>query len=326
MSLKVIKAGIADSFQDEGRFGYQHLGINPNGAMDLNAMRIANALVGNKWNETLVELNFPAASFRFQRAGIIALSGADFSARLNRIGVPLNRPVWVPEGSELRFNRAIRGSLCYLALHGGFQLRPWLGSASTNVKANVGGFEGRFFRNGDVIEFKSYLQQPREAGVLPWSANVSEFYANENVIRCLTGHEWDGLIKKSKTDFQTGKFMLSPQSDRMGYRMKGVALKQKRKQELLSTAVTFGTVQLLPSGEIIILMADHQTTGGYPRIAHVISADRSRLAQFRPNDSTSFQIVSLEEAEEFAIEQSRSLKQLEGACKQRLHEFLHPDK
>jgi antagonist of KipI len=321
MSLEVIKAGIADSVQDNGRYGYQHLGINPTGAMDLNAMHIANALVGNELNEAGIELKFPASTLLFHKSTIIALSGADFKARLNGQSIPINQPVLIPKNSELKFSGINRGSFCYLAIHGGLQIARWLESRSTNLKAKWGGVEGRFLKKGDVLKYNPL--DIREIKVLPWQVNVAEFYLKDHVIRCLPGNEFSWLIKKSQATFLKTPFTISPQSDRMGYRLKGRALRQSKKQELLSTAVTFGTIQLLPQGEIIILMADHQTTGGYPRIGHVISADRSKLVQCNANDKISFQWVRLEDAELFALAQHKSLKQLQRSCMYKLKQFLN---
>jgi antagonist of KipI len=324
MGLEVIKAGIADSIQDDGRYGYQHLGVNPNGSMDVKAMQIANALVGNTLNEAVIELRFPASSFHFHKTAFIALSGANFLAILNGIKIPTHQAILVPAGSDLKFSKLISGSYGYLAIRGGFQLKSWLGSKSTNVKANVGGVAGSFLRKGDKIELKTHPHEVHVIQVLPWRANVSIFYSEKKNIRSLVGHELDWLTKKSQADFLKEKFTINPQSDRMGYRLKGVPLKQSKKQELLSTAVTFGTVQLLPNGELILLMADHQTTGGYPRIAHVISADRSALVQCRHNDKITFQWVSREEAEELAVEQANYIKQLQLGCRYKLVEFFKP--
>src|SRR5688572_19363163 len=154
MSMEVIKAGIADTFQDAGRYGRQHLGINPNGAMDLVAMNVTNALVGNELNEAVLELCFPPSVLHFKKPALIALSGANFNAELNGQPVPINQSIAVPASSELKFTRVEKGVFCYLAIHGGFLLSPWLDSISTNMKAQVGGWKGRSLQKGDAIEFK----------------------------------------------------------------------------------------------------------------------------------------------------------------------------
>lgn len=325
MSIEVIKAGMADSIQDGGRFGFQHLGINPNGVMDLNAMKVANAVVGNELHEAVIEMSFPASTFRFNKPALIALSGADFSAKLNGNSIPLHQPVRVASGSELKFTKVIHGVWCYLAVRGGFELNDWLGSKSTHVKARIGGVDGRLLKKGDELLFKRKMNKA-ETKIFPWRANVSEFYRpwsdqKQTTIRCIEGNEFDWLPKKSKQDFLKKEFTISSQSDRMGYRLTGAPLKQTKKQELLSTAVSFGTLQLLPNGEPIVLMADHQTTGGYPRMAHVIGTDRSRLAQCRPNERISFSFVSVQEAEDLLFMQERSLRQLQEACIFKLREI-----
>ncbi|MBX2968569.1 MAG: biotin-dependent carboxyltransferase family protein [Cyclobacteriaceae bacterium] len=329
MSIEVIKAGMGDSVQDQGRFGVQHLGINPNGVMDQNAMMIANALVGNELKDAVLEMSFPAPTFCFTRPALIALSGADFTAKLNGKSIPLNQPVRVASGSELKFTKVVDGVWCYLAVRGGFEIHDWLGSKSTNTKANVGGLDGRFLKKGDRLDLKVSMEVA-ETKVFPWRANVSEFYtprssSTQTMIRCIQGNEFDWLTKKSKQDFLKKEFTISRQSDRMGYRLAGTSLKQSQKQELLSTAVSFGTIQVLPNGEPIALMADHQTTGGYPRIAHVIGADRSRLVQGRPNERISFSFVSIQEAEDLLMIQERSLRQLQKACKFKLQEIDYDD-
>jgi antagonist of KipI len=325
MSIEVIKAGIADSIQDEGRFGFQHLGINPNGAMDLCAMKVANALVGNALNEAVVEMGFPASTFRFDKPALVALTGADFTPKLNGRNIPINQPVLVASGSELKFTKVKHSAWCYLAVHGGFGLTEWLGSYSTNKKANVGGVEGRFLKKGDRLSFRRQINNSA-IKVFPWRANVTEFYEgsvpSQTNVRCIEGNEFDWLTKKSQKDFLKRSFIISRQSDRMGYRLEGTALKQSKKQELLSTAVSFGTIQVLPNGELIALMADHQTTGGYPRVAQVIAADRSRLVQCSPAEKISFSFVDIEEAEDLLLKQEQSLSRLQYACKLMLKEYL----
>jgi antagonist of KipI len=328
MSIEVIKAGMADSIQDGGRFGVQHLGINPNGAMDLNAMKIANALVGNNLNVAVIEMSFPASTLRFSRPALIALSGADFTAKLNGQHITLNQPVRVAPGSELKFTKVLDGVWCYLALRGGFEIHDWLGSKSTNAKANVGGFEGRYLKKGDELCFNLSIEKA-ETKIFPWRANVSDYFWSvrtqtklvKPMIRCIQGNEFDWLTKKSQQDFLKRDFTISRQSDRMGYRLIGTPLKQTKNQELLSAGVSFGTLQLLPNGELIALMADHQTTGGYPRMAHVIGVDRSRLVQCKPNEKISFSFVSIQEAEDLLLIQERSLRQLQEACKFEIREI-----
>jgi antagonist of KipI len=271
-----------------------------------------------------LEMSFPATVIRFHAPALIAISGADFSPKLNGRNIPVHRPVLVAADSELKFTKHVKGAWCYLTVQGGFKLSEWLGSNSTNTKANVGGLEGRFLRKGDKLTFRKQTIGA-ETKIFPWWADVTEFYESRPVktqsVMCTQGNEFDWLTKKSQKDFLKHNFIVSRQSDRMGYRLVGPALKQAKKQELLSTGVSFGTIQLLPNGELIALMADHQTTGGYPRIAHVISADRSRLAQCRPKDDIYFSFVDQQTAEDWLINQEQSLRQLQLSCNFKLREI-----
>jgi antagonist of KipI len=322
MSVEVIKAGLADTFQDQGRFGYQHLGINPNGAMDLTAMHVANALAGNDFNEAVLELCFPASVLHFKKPALIALSGANFGAELNGKQVPINQSIAVATGSELKFTKAEKGVFCYLAINGGFRLMPWLNSYSTNVKAKAGGLNGRSLQKGDVIEFRKSISAIQETKIFPWRANVFDFYSDPSSIQFVRGPEFDWLDESSQEKLMEEPFLITSLRDRMGYRLKGNKLNWKA-QELVSTAVTFGTVQLLPDGQLIILMADHQTTGGYPRIAQVIAADRSKLVQTSVGDEIFFRDVGLLGAEDLLIMQRKILKQIQVTCQVRLKDFLN---
>jgi len=321
MSLEVVKAGIADTFQDAGRYGHQHLGINPNGAMDQIAMNVANSLVGNELNEAVLELCFPASALLFKKPALIALSGANFNAELNGKPVSINQSISVSAGSELKFTKTEKGVFCYLAVHGGFSLISWLGSNSTNVKAQVGGWKGRSLQKADAIEFKKNISID-DVKIFPWRANVFDFYSDAKSIQFLRGQEFDWLDEASQEKLMEESFTMTSLRDRMGYRLKGKELRRKN-GELISTAATFGTVQLLPDGQIIILMADHQTTGGYPRVAQVIAADRSKLVQTCVGDEIFFREISLQEAEDLLLLQHKILKQIQVTCTVRLKEFFN---
>ncbi len=321
MDIEIIKAGASDTFQDQGRFGFQHLGINPSGAMDLVSMKLANFLVGNDDNEATIEFCFPASSLRFHTPAIIALSGADFGATIDGIEIPINQVVCIPAQSILVFKKNKQGAYCYLACRGGFKLQDWLGSASTNTKAIAGGYNGRSLRKGDFISIAKQDLRIEKLVVLNWRANVSDFYNNSQTIQCTIGNEFGELTKKSQSDFQRRKLKITHQRDRMGYLLSAHSLQRKSKNELLSTGVNFGTIQLLPSGQLICLMADHQTTGGYPRVAHVLSSCRTKLVQMKVNQEFSFELVSLKDAEQTFIRQEVNLSKLKIACHYAINQF-----
>lgn len=288
MSLKIIKAGIFDTIQDLGKYGYQHLGINPGGAMDKFSASLANALLGKELNSPVIEMHFPAPQILFQDDCIICLAGADFSPAINGNKIPIHQPVAVKRNSVLLFERLKTGARCYVAFLNELAIKKWLNSYSTNTKAEAGGYKGRRLIKDDVLNFSSITMQPLHEDfiLLPWSYHHSVTPSNN--IEFIPGHEWNWLTTKSQTDFLNNSFVITPSSDRMGYRLHGNALEQKHHEQLVSSAVNFGTVQLLPGGQLIVLMADHQTTGGYPRIAHITSTHLSKLAQMKPNEEIKF--------------------------------------
>jgi antagonist of KipI len=325
MSVQIIKAGIMDTIQDGGRCGYQHLGINPSGAMDRFAMQAANLLVGNDPAEAVVELHFPASIFLFGYPALIAIGGANFSASINGDPVPHLHPLWVNKNDVLQFQKPVEGARACLAIAGGLNIEPWLGSSSTNLKAGCGGYAGRHLQKGDELMFRqSFPPTPgqSEFKILPWKADTT--WGDEiQEVAVLPGNEWDRLSTESKENFAMTSFVITQQSDRMGYRLNNIPLPVMTHEELVSAAVSFGTVQLLPDGKLIILMADHQTTGGYPRLAHVISAHHSKLAQLKAGNKIRFRFTDQVTAERLYIKQQQHLLQLQNACTFRLEQYFN---
>lgn len=326
MSLKIIKAGILDTIQDGGRYGFQHLGINPGGAMDRFASQVVNMLVGNDIVEPVIETHFPSSIFLFEQEAMIAVGGADFSATINGDNIPPWQPVIIAKNSILQFEKWKSGARCYLAVKEKLNIPKWLNSYSTNLKAGSGGFNGRSLQKGDEIffkeknEYKCYLKN-EDFVILHWKADVVWKEAPIERIAVVAGNEWCVLTEESKENFLQESFVIGSLADRMGYRLQR-KLKAKENGELVSSAVSFGTIQLLPGGEPIVLMADHQTTGGYPRIAHVASAHLPLLAQKRIGDKIYFRLTDQEHAEELLFLQQQHLLQLQNACKFRLEEFF----
>ena len=329
--MRIIKAGVLDTVQDMGRYGHQHLGVNPGGAMDRFAACIANILVGNAMDDAVIELHFPASAVLFEKESIIAITGADFVPSVNGELIPLLHPVVVNKNSVLHFQKAEKGTRCYLAIAGGLEITKWLNSYSTNLKAAAGGYNGRAFIKNDVVNFKkefSLLSDLHEKDfiVLPWKANDKYEQAvspePDESIHVITGHEWDILEDASKNSFLNQPFVISAASDRMGYRLNGPALHAVKYEELVSSPVSYGTIQLLPDGQLIILMADHQTTGGYPKIAHVITVNLPGLAQKKPGEKISFKVTDQQTAENLFLLQHNHLLQLANACKFKLEEFF----
>lgn len=331
MSLKVIKAGILDTIQDMGRYGKQQLGINPTGAMDKYAMQVTNILVGNKPGEAVIELHFPASVFMFAQPALIALGGADFSASINGEPVPNLHCIIVDKNDVLQFHKPVNGARAYLAVRGGFVIDKWLNSYSTHLKAKAGGFDGRSLHKDDELILNQQLNfsiKQDDFIVLPWQADTNYLPVDKagldesKEILIIPGNEWERLATESKENFSMTSFVITRQSDRMGYRLTSIPLHSITNEEVVSSAVSFGTIQLLPDGGLIVLMADHQTTGGYPRVAHVISAHHSKLAQMKAGEKIQFRLTDQQTAEELLIKQQQHLLQLQNACTFRLEQYF----
>lgn len=323
MSIEIIKAGLFCTIQDGGRKGFQHLGVNPGGAMDKVAMQIANLLIQNKPDEALLEFFYPAPVIQFNQAAFIALSGGDFGATIDDTPVPVHQPIFVPANATLRFTQKIKGYIGYLAIQGGLALNEWLNSFSTNTRVAAGGLDGRNLMKGDLINFKnttSFLKETEGLQILPWKADTKGLYQQER-FRYLPGREFPLLNQASQQFMTNAQFTIHPDSDRMGYRLKGPLLRLKKPMELISSGVTNGTLQLLPNGQCIVLLADHQTTGGYPRIGHIIQADIPSLVQQPPGTTIQLVPVNMETAEKINKQQIQYLQQLKNACTLQLHAY-----
>ena len=315
MSILFRKSGLLTTIQDLGRAGFRRFGINPNGAMDKTAVRLINILLGNDETEAAIEMHFPAPEILFEEDAVIALGGAEFGAKLNESSIENWRVFFAEKGSVLKFEKKIFGSRAYLAVQGGFQVEKWLGSASTNLTANIGGFEGRALKNGDRLHFNQRTKDKGLRTKQKISNNIIPFYSRFPTVRITAGAEFPLLTALSEQNFLKETFTISAKSDRMGFRLEGEPLYLLEQKEMLSSAVNFGTIQLLPDGQMIILMADHQTTGGYPRVGHVVEQDLPLLAQLGAGDKVGFHLIAVKEAENLQLEFERDLSFFRIGCK-----------
>ena len=328
MGLEIIKPGMLTTLQDKGRYGHQREGIITSGAMDTFACRVANLLAGNAEEEAVLEITLTGPTIRFSEDQLIALTGADLSPELNGERVPMWRPLFVKKGCVLSFGAHLSGCRAYLSVSGGFDLPRLMGSFATYLQAGIGGYQGRALKAGDAIPCRSATS----AGIAlfaqaattteghsflaaNWTPDPQFYpaYSPNPTIRAIKGPEYERFSEVSQAQIWSERFQVSAQSDRMGYRLQGVSLYLSEAAELISTAVTFGTVQVPPQGTPIVLMADHQTTGGYPRILQVVSVDLPILAQVVPGQTIGFEEVSLEEAQQLYIRQQQNLTQLARA-------------
>lgn len=311
-TIEVIKPGAQSQLQDLGRYGYQHLGVPVCGAMDEYSHRLANLLVGNVQDEATLEIVLMGPSLHFAAATQIAICGADLSATVDGQPVALNERLDVPAGALLAFGRRINGLRSYLAVRGGFPLAPLMGSRSTFVRGGFGGHLGRALRKGDVLQIADF----KPTGPAPTLVTQSTLPTAEiTPLRVVLGEHWAGFTTEAQALFAAASYRISPQSDRMGYRLEGPVLARSVSGELVSEAVNFGSIQVPPDGQPIVLMAERQSTGGYPKIAHVISVDLPLLAQLAPQQALRFVPVSLETAQTLYLQREQQFAAALGATR-----------
>ncbi|MEP6495149.1 MAG: biotin-dependent carboxyltransferase family protein [bacterium] len=322
MTLRIVTGGLQTTVQDLGRAGHQSTGVPVGGAMDQLALRIGNMLVGNEDGAAALEASLIGPAIAFDQDALIALTGADLDASINGTPVAAWHPIFVTRGATLRFGQPRIGCHAYVAVAGGVDVPIVFGSRSTYLRAQFGGFEGRALRSGDLVQVgaASPLSERiagslRESDAVPavarWSlgGSLRPRYGDDPTARLIAGAHIGNLSDDARERFFGATFRVSSSSDRMGYRLDGVELALAAPVELLSEAVVFGTVQLPPGGAPIVLMADRQTTGGYPRIGEVISVDLPLIAQLKPGDRLRFRLVSLDDAQGLYLEREQELAQ-----------------
>jgi antagonist of KipI len=307
MSITLLSNGILTTVQDLGRHGARRYGINPGGAMDPKAVRLINILLGNSESEAVIEMHFPAPQIRFDDDAVFALGGADFGAVLNGAAAENWHPHFAEKGSVLNFANKKLGARCYLSVKGGFIIENWLGSAATNLKAQVGGFHGRALKKDDSLSFNSKLKIKNSKFDYRISRSLIPIYSSFPTVRVTAGAEYELLSDEARAELTGQNFSIGLQSDRMGFRLEGKPLRLDTPHEFISSAVGFGTIQLLPDGQLIILMADHQTTGGYARLAHIISEDLPLVGQLGAKDGVGFHFIETAEAENLTMDFEKEL-------------------
>ncbi|PIC62946.1 KipI antagonist [Sporosarcina sp. P13] len=327
MTLNVLNPGLLTTMQDNGRFGSQKYGIIVSGAMDSYSMRIANLLVGNDENEAVLEITLFGTTLQFEEDTLISITGGDLQTTIDGISVPTWRPMIIKKGSILTFGFAIEGCRAYLALAGGIHVPSAIGSKSTYIVAGIGGFKGRPLQQGDRIPLgkptatneRIFQQTVQFGGISNWAVPYHSLVSLDSTqtIRIIKGTEYDHFDNDSKEALVREAYVVTPQSNRMGSRLEGPSLSLTEKLELLSEGVTFGTVQIPPNGKPIILMADRQTTGGYPKIAQVITADLGSLSQLKPNAKLYFQLVTHTKAEEELLAKEQLINEIRTGIQQK---------
>ncbi|MCA1038159.1 biotin-dependent carboxyltransferase family protein [Bacillus infantis] len=304
MGIKVLKPGLMTTIQDAGRKGFQNIGVSPSGAMDLFSYTLANLAAGNFNNEAVLEITLIGPRLLFEKDSIFSFFGAETEAKLNGIIVQSGKPITAKKGDVLSFGRMKEGCRTYLAFHGGILVPAQMGSRSTYLKGGFGGLEGRTLENNDVLP----IRQSTGRFSRSWALSPSlTSYLKHDKIRVMPGRQSDWFSPDAIKQFSEQEFTISADSDRMGYRLKGPSLTKAREIEMITEPVSSGTVQVPADGNPIILMAERQTTGGYPKIAQVLSADIPILAQKKPGDKIRFAAATLEEAQTAYMNRAKTI-------------------
>jgi antagonist of KipI len=304
--FKVIKPGLQTTVQDLGRYGYQQFGISPSGAMDSYSLQMANILVGNDPGEAGLEAAFVGPVLEAQVNMVIAICGGDFSPMVDGQAVPLWKSFLLKKGQVLSLGSCQVGARSYIAVAGGLDVPVVMGSKSTFLNGGFGGVEGRALQKGDILQGNPVLRKPYRA----LHPSLVPEYKKEFQLRIVLGPHQRMFTEDSIKMFLNGKYVITPQSNRMGYQLNGAKLEHVAGPDIISDPVPLGGIQVPASGQPIILMAERQTTGGYTRIGTVISTDIPKLAQAVPDTSTQFTTVSIEEAQQLYLERQILIKHL----------------
>jgi antagonist of KipI len=317
-TILVLKPGFLTTVQDLGRIGYQRFGMPVAGAMDGFACRAANRLVRNADMAAVLEITVGGPMLVFERDAVIALTGGDLSPGLDGVALPMWTSVAVSAGVRLSFGRPVNGARSYLAVAGGLDVPLVLGSRSTHLRSRTGGFHGRALITGDRVSWGV----PRHGDLVHRErsipASLRPAYPGHPQLRMILGPQRDAFDRHAVGVLTESRYTVSPDSDRMGYRLSGPSLAHCGAGEMISDATPIGSLQVPPNRQPILLMADRQTTGGYPKIAVVISADLPLAAQVMPGQTLTFAEVTVARAHALAREQEALLEEATGRWKSKV--------
>jgi antagonist of KipI len=312
--LYVVRPGLLTTVQDRGRWGFQSRGVPVAGPMDPRAHRLANALAGNDAGAATLEITLIGPEITFEDDRLVAVAGADFLLTLNDRALSVNRGFAVAAGSRLRFGARARGSRAYLAVAGGIVVAPALGSRATHLVSRMGGLNGRALMAGDRVPLGAVKSvtalkgEPRSASEL-----LRMPHEGHATVRVLAGPDHDRFLDRAFEALQSAPYTIATDSDRMGYRLHGPQLRHRSDANIISDATPLGALQVPASEQPLLLMADRQTTGGYPKLATVISADIGIAGQLGPGDRISFKVCSRKDAIAALIAEERGMMAVERA-------------
>lgn len=305
--FKVIKAGICDTIQDLGRYGFQQYGIPISGAMDSFALRIGNRLLRNKEDEAGIEISSPGLSLEVLNQTAITITGADSKPTINHSSVSMWEAIVVKQGDRISFNQIKNGSRSYLLVAGGINIPTILGSKSTYISGKIGGLMGRQLRKNDTINIGKSNYKLQNIIGRKISSSYLPVYAKENEIRVILGPQDNYFPKDGLHTFLNSFYMITVNSSRMGYRLEGPKIASKEGSDIITDGIPLGSIQVPNDGMPIVMLADHQTTGGYAKIATVISVDIDKFAQMNPGDKVKFTQTNIEKAHQLLRERESNI-------------------
>jgi antagonist of KipI len=313
--IVTVRAGLLTTVQDGGRWGQQHHGVPVSGGMDPFSMRLVNLLAGNADDEATLEVTLQGPELRFERDAIAVIGGADLSAVVATGGtiqrVSLWRPFRVPSGASLRFGERRSLARAYVAVSGGLDVPAVLGSRAASAPAQLPGLAGRALRVGDVLPIGNRATSEPIGVRLSHAVIPPAPIAGRAAVRFIWGPDEELFSPGDRATFARAEYRVAIASNRMGYRLDGPPVHARGGGgQLLSEATPIGSIQVPPLGQPILLMADRQTTGGYPRIGTVISADLGVAGQLAPGETIAFVPCDVEEAVKALREQERALVEL----------------
>ena len=308
MSITVMNPGLLTTIQDQGRVGYQQFGVPVSGAIDPRSASFANILVGNDVNEAVLECTMLGPQLRFDVDNCFAICGGDLGATLDGKPVPTYQAVAAKAGQMLKFTAPRSGCRAFIAFAGGLDVPVVMGSRSTYMKAKIGGLEGRKLAKNDVVKFrapKASLSKMADRKLDP------EFKAQKvYTLRVILGPQDDYFTQKGIDTVLSETYTVTQEFDRMGCRLEGESVEHKDGGDIISDGISFGAIQIPSAGKPIIMLADRQTTGGYTKIANVITPDFRIMAQLKAGDKLRFEQVSIQYAQGLLLAQRKAMKAL----------------
>jgi antagonist of KipI len=307
-TFEVIEPGILTTIQDMGRYGFSQFGVPPSGVLDTFSLRVGNLLVGNREREACLEITIMGLKIKVLKEVVIAITGGDLSPTLNEEPLEMWRIHLLVEGDVITFKKVQAGCRAYLAVSGGFVVPKIMGSSSTYLSGNFGGLEGRKLRRGDILYTLDISPSLNKLG-LRFPSDWIPSPEKEVLLRVIPGPQDHHFTEKGFQTFCSSSYQVTPQCDRMGVRLEGPKIERRSdvEESIISEGLISGAIQVPGDGKPIIILTE-LVTGGYTKIATIISTDLSRVAQLKPGDQVRFKPISIEEAHDLLKEQEEKLK------------------